>query len=138
MKTMTTLARELPSDLILLSGSHEPDGQMCIMEAAAYVAGEPWTDRPQCVCPMIAAFLRSWNDSIRDDAHRTALLKPLIPKVVGSRSTPAVELQRSYLAFDWLVRVQVPAWLDLTPSLKASIACSRFRNSGESDPPEGL
>lgn len=39
--------------LSLSFGNHKPnDTQMCVMEAAAYVAGEPWSDAPQCACPM--------------------------------------------------------------------------------------
>lgn len=34
-------------ELTLDSGSHQPgDGQMCVMEAAAFMAGEPWSDHP--------------------------------------------------------------------------------------------
>ena len=104
--------------IILLSGSHDaPDSaaraaEMCVMEAVAWVAREPWTDQPQCACPVIGSFLRSWNDGIRDDETRTRLLKPLVPRLVGSKATPEVELRRSYMALDWLVRVQLPTWLD--------------------------
>lgn len=108
---------EIVQTLPLLKGGHAaPDSaieaKMCVMEAVAFVAGEPWTDKPQCACPVIAEFLRNWNDGITDDATRTLLLKPLIPKLVGSRSTPAVELKRSFMALDWLARVHAPAWLE--------------------------
>ncbi len=49
------------------------------MEAAAFIAGEPWSDHPACVCPVIAAFMRSWNDGL-SDKDRNRLLLPLIPK----------------------------------------------------------
>lgn len=94
-------------------GAHDPGDGYCVMEAVAYVAGEPHTDRPHCVCPVIAALLRSWNDDLPDDATRTRLLAPLIPRLAGSRATPEIERRRSYLALDWLVRVMAPAWLDL-------------------------
>jgi hypothetical protein len=90
----------------------------CAMELVSYMAGERWSDHPECACPIISAFMRSWNDAIQNDAHRDELLKPLLPLLLHSRSTSAVELKRSYLAFDWLARVQAPAWLDLTPALK--------------------
>jgi hypothetical protein len=93
----------------------EPDEgdefRACVMEAVSYVAGEPWSDAPQCACPVITAFMVSWNDSLPSDADRDRLLKPLIPLIVGTRSTPAVELRRSLMAADWLVRVHTPAWL---------------------------
>jgi hypothetical protein len=98
----------------LKTGDHSgPTEGACVMEAVAYVAGEPWSDHPQCVCPVIGAFLRNWNDSLPTDADRDRLLKPLIPKIINTRSTVAVEKQRSYLALDWMIRTFLPAWLRL-------------------------
>lgn len=96
----------------LLQGAHAPDGKMCVMEAVAYVAGESWSDSPQCACPVISAFLRSWNDALPTNADRDRLLKPLVPRLVGTRNK-ALEERRSLLAADWLVRVNTPAWLRL-------------------------
>jgi hypothetical protein len=85
---------------------------MCVMEAVAFVAGEPWTDSPECACPVISSFLRAWNDSLRSNEERDRLLKPLIPRLVGTRNA-ALEEKRALLAADWLVRVNTPAWLRL-------------------------
>lgn len=99
--------------LTLAQGSHYDLAKgACVMEAVAYVAGEPWSDHPQCVCPVIAAFCRSWNDALPDD-ERNALLKPLIPRLVGTRSTKEIEDRRALMAADWFVRVNTPAWLRL-------------------------
>jgi hypothetical protein len=105
--------------LPLKSGSHgkNSDLEMCVMEAAAYVAGEPWSDHPACACPVITDFMISWNDSLPNDAERDRLLKPLIALVVNTRSTPAVEEKRSYMALDWLIRVHTPKWLEMVPAL---------------------
>ena len=97
----------------LKSGAHQPDSTFCVMEAVAFVAGEPWSDHPQCACPIISAFLRSWNDSLPSDAERDRLLKPLISSLVNTRSTKKVELKRGLMAADWLIRVHTPAWLRL-------------------------
>ena len=51
---------------------------MCVMEAADYVAGEDWSDKTRCVCPVMGAFMRSWNDNAENNAERDRLLKPLI------------------------------------------------------------
>ena len=103
----------------LKNGNHtaNTDGELCVMEAVSYIAGEPWSDHPQCACPVITAFLVSWNDALPTDADRDRLLKPLIPKLVGSRSSAAVAERRSYLALDWLIRVHAPKFLDLVPAL---------------------
>jgi hypothetical protein len=104
----------------LKSGNHQPtDGEMCVMEAVAYVAGEPWSDAPQCACPVITVFMVSWNDSLPNDAERDRLLKPLIPLIVGTRSTKEVEERRGYMALDWMIRVYTPKWLDMVPALHA-------------------
>ena len=95
-------------------GAHAPDREagMCAMEAVAYIAGEPWSDHPQCACPVISAFMRTWNDGLPDE-ERTALLLPLIPRLVGTRGSKALEARRATMAADWLVRVHTPAWLRL-------------------------
>ena len=104
--------------LSLSSGNHESfEKGMCVMEAAAYVAGEPWSDHPACACPVITTFMIAWNDCLPNDAERDRLLKPLIPDIVDTKSTPAVEERRSYMALDWLIRVHTPKWLDLVPAL---------------------
>lgn len=96
----------------LSSGAHSgPTDGMCIMEAVAFVAGEPWSDHPECACPVIGAFLRTWNDGLPDDERET-LLKPLILRLVGTRN-PALEQRRATMAADWLMREHTPAWLRL-------------------------
>ena len=77
-------------ELHLEHGAHaKPDDGMCVMEAVAYIAGEPWSDTPECASPVIGAFLRSWNDSLDDDTRQS--LKPYITRLVGSKSTDEVE-----------------------------------------------
>jgi hypothetical protein len=110
--TQTVQRRTLNLDaLTLAAGAHAPDHTFCVMEAAAYIAGEEWSDSPECVSPVIAAFLRNWNDSV-DDTFRQRL-KPYIERVLDTRTTEADEDTRAWLATDWLVRVQAPAWLEL-------------------------
>jgi hypothetical protein len=96
----------------LLPGAHyaNAEGSMCAMEAVAWVAREQWSDHPRCACPVIGAFVRSWNDALPDD-ERTSLLLPLIPRLVGTRGSRALEERRALMAADWLVRVNTPAWL---------------------------
>jgi len=105
--------------LVLLHGSHPSrDGGVCAMEAVAWLAGEPHSDAPECACPVLTKFVVSWNDAIRDDETRTRVLRPFLPRLIGTRSTHAVEMARSRLASDWFIREMLPAWLDLTPALK--------------------
>jgi hypothetical protein len=71
------LVRPVPEQYVLRSGWHDPNGngtpptQACFMEFEAWLADKPWTDRMPCACPVIGAFMRSWNDSLPDDETRT-------------------------------------------------------------------
>ena len=98
--------------LTLGSGSHNPGSDvMCVMEAVAMLAGEDWTDHPSCASPVIGEFLRTWNDGLPDDERQQ--LKQYIPRLVNSKGADDQETERSWLATDWLIRVQTPAWLRL-------------------------
>ena len=106
----------LASVTVLSSGAHSaPNGEFmaCVMEAAAFVAGEPWSDHPECTCPVIAAFMRGWNDGLPSDEDRTRLLLPFVPAIVGTKGSEALEERRQLMAADWLVRVHTPVWLRL-------------------------
>jgi hypothetical protein len=74
------------------------------------------TDASPCVSPVIGAFVRAWNDAMPDEA-RTRLLAPLLPLLLDTATGDDDDERRVWMAADWLVRVHVPAWLDLTPSL---------------------
>jgi hypothetical protein len=90
----------------------------CAMELVSWLANEPFSDEPQCACPVIRAFVVRWNDTLPDNESRNRLIRPLVPRIVGTRSTQDVETRRAYLATDWLVRVCAPAWLDITLALR--------------------
>src|SRR6266567_8304289 len=83
----------------LLSGSHSENthAAMCAMEAVAYVAREPWSDHPKCACPVISAFVRSWNDNLSDD-DRSKILLPFIPRLVGTVGSKKLEARRATMA----------------------------------------
>ena len=53
------IVRELPAGLLLANGGHKSaDDGMCLMEAVAYVAGEPHSDSPACASPILASIGR--------------------------------------------------------------------------------
>jgi hypothetical protein len=122
-------------DLTLIrfgTGRHAPttsptgERDLCIMEAVAFMAGESWSDSPECASPVVSAFLRYWNDGLsNEDRDRLLPAAVWVPRLVGSRGDSAVEKRRAYLALDWLVRVHTPAWFDLTPSLAPHAAALR-------------
>ena len=110
--------------ITLTKGSHSSrDKGVCFNEAAAWLAGEPHSDSPKCVCPAVRAATMRLNDIITDDATRNELMKPLLLKAVGSASTHKTYVKRGFVAADFTVRVIAPAWLDLAgkPELAAKL-----------------
>jgi hypothetical protein len=109
MQTVKKLDLE---NLVLKSGSHSsPAAGMCVMEAVAFVAGEPHSDHPECASAVIGAFMRTWNDDLDDEGRQR--LKPYILKLVGTKASAEIEDARGWLAADWLVRTHTAAWLEL-------------------------
>ena len=110
--------REIPEGFVLEHGIHPTfESGACALELVAWMACEPHSDHPACVCPVIAAFVRSWNDGM-DDRDRNRLLVPILPRLIGTSAGPQVEEKRAYMALDWLVRTHTPAFLRLTPELR--------------------
>jgi hypothetical protein len=77
----------------LSAGRHSsPEHGVCVMELASMLAGERFTDRPDCVSPSLAAVLRGYNDGL-DDARRQTL-KAFAAASVGTRAGRAAERRR--------------------------------------------
>ena len=99
--------------LVLKAGAHRSlEEGSCLEEAVSYIAGEPWSDHPKCVSPVLAAFGRAWNDGMRSDEERGAL-KQYITRQIGTAGDREADERRAWLATDWLVRVCAPAFLRL-------------------------
>lgn len=114
---MSVLEERLPylDKLVLGRGGHSAPSnglvEACVMEAVAYVAGEPWSDHPECASRVLTSFLVSWNDSLPDSDRQ--MLKPFIPRLVGTNTGAKDEEIRAWMLADWLARECAPAWMRL-------------------------
>ena len=70
----------------------------CVMELASMLAGEEFTDRPASVCPVVAAFLRAYNDAV-DDRRRQDLYR-YASAAVGTRAPADVIRRRASRCLD--------------------------------------
>jgi hypothetical protein len=95
----------------LASGMHENAPRASVPEFGSLLAGGAVSNRAPCVSRTIATFLRAWNDAM-DDRDRQ-MLRPYMTRALGAATSEEDELIRAWLAADWLVRVQTPAWLRL-------------------------
>jgi hypothetical protein len=70
---------------VLSRGKHRsPRKGACFMELASYLAGERWSDHPDCTHPLLAALARHVNDCTSDGGRPR--LAGLIPSVIGLTS----------------------------------------------------
>lgn len=92
--------RVSPDSLRLDPGSHDsPRDGVCLMELVSMIAEEPFSDRPRCACPVIAAFLRGWND--RSSHAERQRLRPYARRVVGSRARRSITRRRRDICLTW-------------------------------------
>jgi hypothetical protein len=123
--------------LTIKYGSHPaPNGKVeaCAMEAAylryaarkgwdkkTTVAG--WTDSLACVCPIVGAFVRRWNDNISSDEVRTRIFLPeVLDLLTDTKGDDALMLRRMWMAIDWDIRTRTPAFLRLAKLEACAVA----------------
>src|SRR5258708_29842348 len=93
--------------LTLAHGRHENrDDGLCLMEAVAWFAGKPHSDRPPCVSPVLGAYGRTLNDILPDIPRQE--LKQFIPRLPGTAAGREDENPRHHAPHS-LVRPPSPA-----------------------------
>lgn len=91
----------------LSKGKHRtPDDGACVMELASMLSGETFSDRPESACPVIAGFMRAYNDAI-DDTRRQDLYA-YASRVVGTRGGSRVERLRGEACLAWAESMRRP------------------------------
>jgi hypothetical protein len=101
----------MTQDYTLAYGTHAtPDEGRCAMEWVSHLAGEPHSDAPRCVSPVLRALCISLNDGLAD--ARRQRLRPYLARTIGTAGD-GLDEARAWLAMDWLVRNYTSAWLSL-------------------------
>jgi len=99
----------MSTEYTLAYGTHTtPNEGRCAMEWVSYLAGEPHSDDPACVSPVLRVYCMTLNDSLEDAPRQ--LLRPYLARTIGT-SSDGLDGVRSWMAMDWLIRTYVPAWL---------------------------
>src|SRR3954469_11478604 len=105
----------------LRRGKHaSPEKGVCVMELASMLAGEPFSDRPQAVCPVIGAYLRSYNDVVDDDRRQDLYRSP--SEAIDTAGTAALRRRRAERCLAEIARLhdqrsRVRRWLSGRPEL---------------------
>ncbi|HUO69858.1 MAG TPA: hypothetical protein VMU39_03695 [Solirubrobacteraceae bacterium] len=125
----------MSNDYRLSYGTHAtPEDGRCAMEWVSYLAGEPHSDHPACVSPVVRAFCTTLNDSLEDGPRQR--LRPYLARTIGTAGDGFDEA-RSLMAMDWLTRTYVPRWLavaGLTESAQHIAGLEPLLDGGELRP----
>jgi hypothetical protein len=88
----------------LARGKHEtPDNGVCVMELVSMLAHERFSDHPRCASPVIADFLRTYNDLLTD--RRRQDLVRYATRVAGTRRSDRTERMRDLECGRWTAAV---------------------------------
>lgn len=99
----------MSSDYILSYGTHaRPEDGRCAMEWVSHLAGEPHSDEPACVSPVLRAMCIALNDGLEHEPRQR--LRPYLARTIGT-SEDGLDMDRGWMAMDWLIRTYTPAWL---------------------------
>lgn len=108
----------IPEPIMLQCGAHESPGEgMCAMELCAYLTNEEFSDKPHCVCPIIANICRPLNDFLNID-NRNPFFKPLLPLLLGTNQYH-LQLKRGWMCTDYVVRKLLPDKVAQASKLRA-------------------
>jgi hypothetical protein len=80
------------------------------MEWVSYLAGEPHSDQPVCVSPVLRAMCIALNDGLDHEPRQR--IRPYLTRTIGT-ADDGLDTTRGWMAMDWLARVYTPAWLAL-------------------------
>lgn len=112
----------MSTDYTLAYGTHAtPEDGRCAMEWVSHLAGEPHSDDPSCVSPVLRAFCTALNDSLEHAPRQR--LRPYLARTIGT-ADDALDEARSWMAMDWLIRVYTPTWLGVAHLTEAAAKLS--------------
>lgn len=124
----------------------------CAMELQSYLAGERWSDEPQCVHPVIAMLARHFNDNM-SDADLRAYMLPFVESRAaegtrGTQRTRRMILRMADIAIRQIVPHELcsrnaPTTANMFRELpaivdKQSAKCAEECWKQHNDPPTGL
>ena len=101
----------MTTDYTLAHGTHAtPEDGRCAMEWVSHLAGEPHSDAPSCVSPVLRALCVTLNDGL--PAQPRQRLRPYLARTIGTAGD-GLDAARAWMALDWLIGTYAPAWLGL-------------------------
>ena len=122
----------MSTDYALAYGTHAtPEEGRCAMEWVSRIAGEPHSDSPACVSPVLRAFCTALNDGLEDEPRQR--LRLYLARTIGT-ADDGLDEARAWMAMDWLIRTYTSIWLSVAGLADAADRlCSLATVSAASD-----
>ena len=93
----------MSTDYMLAYGTHAtPDDGRCAMEWVSYLGGEPHSDQPACVSPVLRAFCTTLNDNLEDGPRQR--LRPYLTRTIGTADDGWTRLGPGWPWIGWSAR----------------------------------
>jgi hypothetical protein len=75
----------------------------------SYLAGEPHSDQPVCVSPVLRRYCIALNDRLDDEQRQK--LRPYLARTIGTAGD-GKDPERLRLCREWLIRTALPEWCE--------------------------
>lgn len=109
---------------VLSHGGHsDPKQGACVMEMVSFIAGEAWSDRPDCVLYPIQNIAQRVNDFVSDDNR--SIIADMIPRFIGTDKIIGIMEDRKFL-------------MACGVKLEAHPELSKFTPKGRKNTPESV
>jgi hypothetical protein len=120
----------MSTDYSLAYGTHAtPEDGRCAMEWVSFLAGEPHSDDPSSVSPVLRAYCTTLNDTLEDGPRQ--VLRPYLARTIGTAGD-GLDGERSWMAVDWMIRTYAPRWLATAGLPAAAQRVAQLREVGDS------
>ena len=102
---------KLKSIDLLQSSAHRRENGVTPAEALAWMSGEPHTEQPRSICPVLLALIRIWSRNLGQTGRNT-LIRPVLPPLLNTGSNHLMSAARADVLMAWTIKTNTAAWLE--------------------------
>ena len=107
-KLPPTLLMKVP---LLQNSAHDRIVGVTAAEALAWMAGDPHSENPPSICPVLLAAVRFWGRNLSQRA-RDNLLRPILPSLLDTGGDARTSTRRAQFFMAWTLMTNTSAWMD--------------------------
>ena len=96
---------------LLQSSAHRRENGVTPAEALAWMSGEPHTEQPRSICPVLLALIRIWARNL-EQLGRNTLIRPVLPFLLNTGDDRLMTAARADALMAWTIKTNAAAWLE--------------------------